>query len=92
MKQIVGLNKNFHNVKLGNFRLYNGEGLKLGDLSGNRFTITIRCLKSACSDHILNEEQITNAVNGLKENGFVNYFGLQRFGSCLEAPTHSIGK
>jgi tRNA(Glu) U13 pseudouridine synthase TruD len=31
--------------------------------------------------------QVTSAVEGLASHGFVNYFGLQRFGSGLSA-TH----
>jgi tRNA pseudouridine13 synthase len=86
VKQLVGLNKNFHNVKLGNFRLRQGEALKLGDLSGNRFTITVREVSER------SDELIRSGLESLKMKGFVNYFGLQRFGTCDEAPTHAIGK
>lgn len=27
----------------------------------------------------------------LNENGFINYYGLQRFGSRADVPTHEIG-
>lgn len=73
-------------MKLGNFRLRTGEALKLGDLSGNRFTITVREVSEK------NNELIRAGVDSLRTNGFVNYFGLQRFGTCEEAPTHAIGK
>jgi tRNA pseudouridine13 synthase len=62
-----------------------GEGLKLGDLSGNRFKITIRNVDEK------NDEKIQSGIEYLKNNGFINYFGLQRFGTCVEVPTHSIG-
>jgi TruD family tRNA pseudouridine synthase len=64
----------------------NSTAIKLGDLSGNRFKIVIREL-SEQNDQIINE-----AVESLKENGFINYFGLQRFGNCSQIPTHHIGK
>lgn len=86
VKQIVGLNKNFHNVKLGNFRLRHGDALRLGDLSGNRFKLVIRQVSET------DNEIISSGVESLKTRGFYNYFGRQRFGSCAEAPTHAVGK
>lgn len=79
------MNKHFHNIKLGNFKLKSGDGLRLGDLSGNRFKIVIREVDEQ------NNEIIESGIDSLKKNGFINYFGLQRFGTCTEAPTHLIG-
>jgi len=62
-----------------------GDGLRLGDLSGNRFKIVIREVDEQ------NNEIIESGIDSLKRNGFINYFGLQRFGTCTEAPTHLIG-
>ncbi len=59
--------------------------MKLGDLAGNRFKILIREVS-------LNASSIENCVNSLKQTGFVNYFGLQRFGNSIDAPTHAIGR
>lgn len=39
-----------------------------------------------------NEEDISNAIETLKVNGFINYYGLQRFGSSVVSPTYIIGK
>ncbi len=58
--------------------------MKLGDLNGNRFTIVLRQIKCK-DDSIINE-----AVNSLAQNGFINYYGLQRFGTS-SIPTHEIG-
>ena len=80
------MNRHFHNVKLGNFTLRNGEALKLGDLSGNRFNLLIREIDE--SDDVM----IRAGAESLKSNGFINYFGLQRFGNSSEIPTHHIGK
>ena len=66
-------------------RLRPGDGLRLGDLSGNRFKLVIREIDEK------NDQIIQNGIESLKTNGFINYFGLQRFGTCNEAPTHIIG-
>ena len=34
---------------------------------------------------------IDEAVKALKQSGFINYFGMQRFGTAA-APTYAIGK
>ena len=47
--------------------------LELGDLRGNRFEIVLREVN--CS-----KEQLQAACLALNESGFVNYYGLQRFG------------
>ena len=40
----------------------------------------------------MEDEIIQKAVVSLEEFGFINYFGLQRFGTSQVAPTHVIGK
>lgn len=30
-------------------------------------------------------------MSSLKENGFINYYGLQRFGNSAVIPTHKVG-
>lgn len=37
-------------------------------------------------------EQVSNAIEMLKVNGFINYYGLQRFGSSIVSPTYVVGK
>ncbi|CAE6360957.1 unnamed protein product [Rhizoctonia solani] len=58
--------------------------LELGMLRGNEFVITLRNVKAE------SPEVIDKAMNSLKENGFINYYGMQRFGTSA-IPTHSIG-
>lgn len=60
------------------------EGLVLGQLMGNRFTITLRGVVAE------SEDIIKASVEGLGKNGFINYYGLQRFGSG-SVPTHLVG-
>lgn len=38
------------------------------------------------------DEEVSNAIEMLKIHGFVNYYGLQRFGSSLVSPTYVVGK
>lgn len=82
-ERLHGLNNTLKNLCLGNFR-YAKEPLQLGDLSGNHFVITLRNV-------IGRDEDIADAMLSLKNNGFINYYGLQRFGST-SIPTHHIGQ
>ncbi|KAF9476508.1 pseudouridine synthase [Pholiota conissans] len=63
---------------------YRKAGLELGMLKGNAFVITLRNVKVASMD-ILDE-----AMNTIKNKGFINYYGMQRFGTA-SIPTHAIG-
>ncbi|XP_020582428.1 multisubstrate pseudouridine synthase 7 isoform X2 [Phalaenopsis equestris] len=82
-KRLAALNCRLFGIKLGNF-CYVKKGLLLGQLLGNRFTITLR---DVVAD---SEDAIKAAAEGLKRSGFINYYGLQRFGSG-SVPTHLIG-
>ncbi|KAG6423187.1 hypothetical protein SASPL_113575 [Salvia splendens] len=81
--KLAALNEKLIGIKVGNFCHVN-EGLVLGQLQGNRFTVTLRRISAE------NEDIIRAAATSLGENGFINYFGLQRFGSSSIA-THLIG-
>lgn len=35
---------------------------------------------------------VSNAMESLIKNGFINYYGLQRFGNCKDIPTYDIGR
>ena len=79
------LNKCLRNIVLGNFE-YRDTPLQLGDLSGNEFTLVIRDISGVADA----ESDVNVACGSLKEHGFINYFGLQRFGTG-GSPTHEIG-
>ncbi|XP_066362055.1 uncharacterized protein [Miscanthus floridulus] len=81
--RLAALNNRLFGIKVGNF-CYVKEGLVLGQLTGNRFAITLRGVTAE------SEDMIKNAVDGLGKNGFINYYGLQRFGSG-SVPTHLVG-
>ena len=82
-KRLQSLNKTLRNIVLGDFQ-YCTEPLRLGDLSGNNFVITLRNVTGQ-------KDQIQQAMDSFKNIGFINYFGLQRFGNS-SIPTHTIGK
>ncbi|XP_012855128.1 PREDICTED: multisubstrate pseudouridine synthase 7 isoform X2 [Erythranthe guttata] len=81
--KLAALNDRLFGIKVGNF-CYVDEELVLGKLQGNRFTITLRSVSSDV------EDIIRASATALGNNGFINYFGLQRFGSS-SIPTHLIG-
>uniref|UniRef100_A0A0B7AA66 TRUD domain-containing protein n=1 Tax=Arion vulgaris TaxID=1028688 RepID=A0A0B7AA66_9EUPU len=81
-KKLSFMNKVLWNMGLGNFQ-YVKEPLKLGQLSGNQFTIVLRNVQESL-------ETVNSAITSLKTQGFINYFGMQRFGTTL-VPTHRVG-
>lgn len=76
--------KNVRGAYVGNFKFEN-EPLKLGMLSGNQFRIVLRNVSGT-------DEQIEKTMTSLRDNGFINYYGLQRFGTVRAIPTYEIGK
>ncbi|KAI5965355.1 PUS7 [Candida pseudojiufengensis] len=80
------------NFKLGEFK-YEDQPLKLGDLNGNEFLITLKDVKIASGDNSTNNirEVVDQCFKSFNEKGFINYFGMQRFGSFSVA-THELGK
>jgi tRNA pseudouridine13 synthase len=72
-------------LKVGNF-CFKNDSVRLGQLRANKFDIVLRNLVHNSGG----VEVIEDAMRHLKENGFVNYFGLQRFGN-RSVHTHEIG-
>lgn len=75
--------KPMRNIKIGNI-CFKDQPLKLGKLRGNRFRIALRNVTA--DDNIIN-----NAMESVKNRGFINYYGLQRFGNDKQVPTFLIG-
>lgn len=71
------------NIKLGNF-CFKPAPLKLGQLRGNRFRIVLRQVTAS-------EDVLRRSLESFREKGFINYFGLQRFGNCASIPTYKVG-
>uniref|UniRef100_A0A667HD94 Pseudouridylate synthase 7 homolog n=1 Tax=Lynx canadensis TaxID=61383 RepID=A0A667HD94_LYNCA len=82
-QRLAHLNKCLMNFKLGNFS-YQKNPLKLGELQGNHFTVVLRNITGT-------DEQVQQAMNSLKEIGFINYYGMQRFGTTA-VPTYQVGR
>ncbi|PKA64964.1 tRNA pseudouridine13 synthase [Apostasia shenzhenica] len=82
-RRLAALNSRLFGIKVGDF-CFVREGLVLGQLLGNKFSIILR---GVLAD---SEDAVKAAADGLGRNGFINYYGLQRFGSG-SVPTHLIG-
>ncbi|KAF5296932.1 hypothetical protein FQR65_LT10083 [Abscondita terminalis] len=82
-QKLVSKSKYLRNIHVGNFT-FHSEPLKLGQLKGNRFRVALRNVEA-------NEEVINTALESLKLKGFINYYGLQRFGSDKDVPTFKLG-
>lgn len=76
--------KKCQGVRVGNFKFLS-ETLKLGHLKGNRFRVALRSIKG-------DKDEIVKALESLRDFGFINYYGMQRFGNCVKVPTYVIGK
>lgn len=81
--KLAALNERLFGIKVGDF-CHVKEGLNLGQLYGNRFTVTLRSIVADSAD------SIKASADALGKHGFINYFGLQRFGSG-SVPTHLVG-
>ncbi|XP_035875049.1 pseudouridylate synthase 7 homolog-like protein isoform X2 [Phyllostomus discolor] len=67
------------------------DSLRLGQLKGNHFDIVIRNLKNQINDSVNLRERILEAIESVKNKGFVNYYGPQRFGMGKKVRTDQIG-
>lgn len=85
MSHDICINRGAARFKLyGFFYRFVPNGLTLGDLGGNHFTIVLRNVKDAT------ETDLEESLSSLKNNGFLNYFGMQRFGTSTVL-THTVG-
>ena len=76
-------------LRVGNFQ-YVENDLRLGSLQGNHFEVALRNI----TDDDGNSEKpskdlLERAVESIRTNGFINYFGMQRFGKYHD--THLTG-
>jgi tRNA pseudouridine13 synthase len=80
--------RGFSVVRLGNFE-YVSQELKLGMLKGNRFDMILRNVQAPGDDIEAQRQALERAAQSMKEKGFINYFGTQRFGKFKD--THLVG-
>ncbi|KAA0186221.1 tRNA pseudouridine synthase D [Fasciolopsis buskii] len=83
-RRLSALNQKLRGIRLGNFS-YVPKPLFLGDLDGNRFTVVLRSVEA--SDSIVRE-----GIEAWQRDGFVNYYGLQRFGHSTKARSFDTGR
>ncbi|KAL2159550.1 hypothetical protein VTH06DRAFT_2118 [Thermothelomyces fergusii] len=93
---LIWLNSRIPNVKVGDFS-YSKEPLQLGQHGGNEFVITLKNCQPLKGDNcslIQRMKMIQQAVECglayLKHHGYINYYGLQRFGTYTIG-THMLG-
>jgi len=91
-KEILGASRRMRNIKVGNFRFVE-EQLKLGAHGGNEFVIVLRNVVHTSPESTEKniEEEVKQACENLKTTGFINYYGMQRFGNSAVG-THEVGK
>ena len=96
-ERLQGFNPTLRNAVLSGFR-YEKNGLELGDLQGNEFTITLRDCQVPGTEGLegsakfeLTKQTIDTAMEDFKKLGFINYYGLQRFGTFATS-TDEIGR
>ena len=95
-ERMNAFNKILFSAAIGDFS-YHHRDIKLGDLAGNEFTITLRDCHFQGEDGLdlaqrttLANEIVSKAISDFSEKGFINYYGLQRFGS-FAASTDTVG-
>ena len=74
-------------VQIGNFE-YVSKEMRLGTLKGNRFDLVLRNVLTGTGDEATSKELLRNAADSMKKSGFINYFGMQRFGKYQD--THLV--
>lgn len=88
--RLNALNKTLKGMVLGGFK-FEDKSLNLGDLKGNEFVLVIRDVKLSGDSKETLEQRVERGCKSLAEKGFVNYFGMQRFGT-FSISTHAVGK
>ena len=95
--QLAKLNKTARGWRVGDFT-YEKHALDLGDSNGNEFLLTLRDCRFDGEDGLDMQQRIElastvvkQATRSFQDKGFLNYFGLQRFGS-YKVGTHTIGQ
>jgi len=92
--RLIAANKKLKSIRIGNVELHEGEHLKLGNLQANQFRLVLRDCVATGDDAKRRKLDLADVVVKSAANfnklGFVNYYGLQRFGTTGIA-THEIG-
>ncbi|KAJ1733124.1 multisubstrate pseudouridine synthase 7 [Coemansia sp. Benny D160-2] len=81
--RLIWASNRLRGARLGNYS-YAASELKLGDLGGNQFRIILRHVVGA------DPESLEPVLQGIRTTGFVNYYGMQRFGTQAIS-SHTVG-
>ncbi|ROW14302.1 hypothetical protein VPNG_03989 [Cytospora leucostoma] len=91
------LNSQLSFLKTGDYK-YSQYPIQLGDHGGNEFKITVKNVHLSRGQECslkrrvqMVKQAVGCAVSEIAEHGFINYFGLQRFGTFFVG-THELGK
>lgn len=68
---------------------YTHHKLQLGDCRGNHIAVAIRSLPN---EDALPESQVGESISSWQSRGFINFFGLPRFGTTGPTSYHLIGR
>ena len=95
--KIERLNKSARGWRAGDFE-YKKHGLDLGELGGNEFLLTLKDCHFDGDNDLSIEDKVSLAQKAVQEacesfdqHGFLNYYGLQRFGT-FSTGTHVTGR
>ena len=95
-EHLATIGRRLRGAYIGDFS-YHPAGLELGDLGGNEFCITLRdCVfpidapGDSTQWQSAIQAQVDKDITSLTDRGFLNYYGLQRFGSFTRS-TDTIG-
>jgi len=95
-ERIIGLQRLAKGWIADDFK-YETRGLALGDLAGNEFLLTLRDCRTDGDETMSHEQRlaqaqevVAKAADSFHAKGFINYYGLQRFGT-FSTGTHVIG-
>ncbi|KAF2143347.1 uncharacterized protein K452DRAFT_325919 [Aplosporella prunicola CBS 121167] len=94
--QLEPISRRLNNARIGGLK-HEQHPLSLGDLAGNEFVITLRDCHfpgeegKTCAERAeLAKSIVGPALESFNTRGFINYYGLQRFGSFASS-TDAVG-
>jgi tRNA pseudouridine13 synthase len=94
---LKGVQKSLRGAKIGGIK-HEKYPLSLGKLKGNEFVIALRDCHFPGDEGLsfadrmqLAESTVSRATESLRSKGFINYYGLQRFGT-FAASTAAVGQ
>lgn len=92
INRMIEVGRTLRSAEVGDFQ-FQSDSLQLGELNGNEFTITLRDCQFKSSQFGIQKSPTDVAREALKkfsERGFLNYYGLQRFGT-FSVSTDDVG-